>query len=222
MTFDAALSEARKIQYDGDKQHGPMNRVGNKKAGLVKTYLPLIAAGALGFVACGPLPSPEVARLLERDGTIVTRGEGPEDARADACYAQDVTPAVIETVTEQVIVQPPGLDSDGEVGGPAVFRTETSQRIIEARNDLWFETPCEAETNPDFIATLQRALAVRGHYRGPTNGVMDTRTRRAIREYQRPQGLNSGALSLAAARLLGLAVWDPEAAGHLADSEATE
>ncbi len=175
--------------------------------------LPLLGVGVVGLVAaCAPLTSPEVARLLDRDGTIVTRGEGPENARPNACYARDVTPAVIETVTEQIIVQPPELGADGRVRAPAVFRTETSQRIVQARNDLWFETPCEAQTSPEFIAAVQRALAVRGVYRGPVTGVMDLRTRRAIRQYQRPQGLNSGVLSLAAARLLGLAVWDPDAA----------
>ncbi|MAN13407.1 MAG: peptidoglycan-binding protein [Dinoroseobacter sp.] len=173
---------------------------------------PLIGAGALWLAACSPAPSPEVARLLDRDGTIVTRGEGPENARPDACYAQDVTPAVIETVTEQVMVAPPQVDAGGTVTSPAIFQTETRQRIVTERDDLWFETPCAAENDPEFIAMVQRALAVRGHYRGPVTGVMDLRTRRAIREYQRPQGLNSGALSLAAARLLGLAVWDPEAA----------
>lgn len=177
----------------------------------MKPTLPLIA-GLLGLAACGPMPGAEVARLLDRDGTIVTRGEGPEDARPDACYAQDVTPAVIETVTEHVIVQPPEISSDGSVRSPAIFRTDTRQRIVEARRAIWFETPCEAQSDPEFIASLQRALSVRGFYRGPVTGVMDLRTERAIRQFQEPQGLDSGVLSLAAARLLGLAVWDPVAA----------
>ncbi|WP_420397673.1 peptidoglycan-binding domain-containing protein [Nioella sp.] len=177
----------------------------------MKPTLPL-TLGLLVLAACGPMPGAEVARLLERDGTIVTRGEGPEDARPDACYAQDVTPAVIETVTEQVIVQPPEIATDGTVRAPAIFRTDTRQRIVQERQEIWFETPCEAQSDPDFIATLQRALAARGHYHGPVTGVMDRRTERAIREFQEPQGLDSGVLSLAGARLLGLAVWDPVAA----------
>ncbi|WP_330696677.1 peptidoglycan-binding domain-containing protein [Fontisubflavum oceani] len=81
------------------------------------------------------------------------------------------------------------------------------------RRELWFETPCQAEIrDPDFIASLQRALAARDLYRGPANGVMDARTRRAIRAFQEPQGLNSPILSMAAARQLGLVVWDPVAA----------
>lgn len=154
------------------------------------------------------------ARLFDAQGGIVSRGEGPENARPDACYGRDVTPAVIETVTEQIMLQPPQVSSSGEVLAPAIFNTETRQQIVEPRRELWFETPCEAEHDPEFIASLQRALAARGHYRGPVTGTMDNRTRRAIRAYQAPQGLDSSVISLAAARLLGLSVWDPEAAAR--------
>ena len=50
----------------------------------------------------------------------------------------------------------------------------------------------------------QRALAARGYYAGPITGVMDRRTQAAIRAYQRPQGLDSAMISLAAARQMGL------------------
>ncbi len=173
----------------------------------------ILAASLLGLAGCA-MTGGGISELVDRDGTIVTRGAGPEDARADACYAQDVTPAIIETVTEQVLVQPPEIASDGTVRAPAIFRTDTRQAIVRERREIWFETPCSAEDDPDFIASLQRALTARGHYTGPVTGQMDMRTRRAIRELQLPQGLNSGALSLAAARQLGLAVWDPEAASR--------
>jgi peptidoglycan hydrolase-like protein with peptidoglycan-binding domain len=55
---------------------------------------------------------------------------------------------------------------------------------------------------------LQRALRARALYRGEISGVMDARTRAAVRRLQEPQGLDSGILSLAAARQLGLLV-DP-------------
>lgn len=179
-------------------------------------HLPIM--GLLGLAACGPMPGAEVARLLDQDGTIVTRGEGPENARPDACYAQDVTPAVVETVTEQVVVTAPERDAQGRVIRPGSFRTDIRQRIVEERREIWFETPCAAQDDPAFIASVQRALAARGVYRGPISGVMDRRTRNAIREFQEPQGLDSGVLSLAAARLLGLAVWDPEAARSVLDT----
>jgi len=61
---------------------------------------------------------------------------------------------------------------------------------------------------PDLVASLQRALTARGLYGGQINGMMDRATRHAVRGYQAPLGLDSGILSLAAARKLGLAVVD--------------
>jgi len=57
---------------------------------------------------------------------------------------------------------------------------------------------------PDFVASLQRALAARGIYAGVVNGQMDAPTRRAIRRYQKPKGPDSDVLSLATAQELGL------------------
>ena len=54
------------------------------------------------------------------------------------------------------------------------------------------------------MSSVQRALSVRGLYRGPITGQMDSPTRAAIRKFQKPQGLDSGILSTAAARKLGL------------------
>lgn len=140
----------------------------------------------------------------------VMRGVGPPNANPQSCYGREIEPAVVETVTEQIMVEPEQLDRDGNVRRPAVFVTATEQRIIEDRTETWFETPCAMEGDVDYIATLQRALTARGHYSGAATGVMNRATVRAIRAYQQPQGLDSGVLSLAAARQLGLSVWDPE------------
>lgn len=157
------------------------------------------------LAACDGIPTPDVARLSEPE-LERSMGLGPPDARAGACYGRDVTPAVIETVTEQIILQPAELASDGTVTAPAIYREETRQEIVQERRELWFEIPCGLETDRPFIATLQRALAARALYSGPVNGLYDARTRRAVRLYQRDQGLDSGILSLAAARQLGLTV----------------
>lgn len=164
-------------------------------------------ASALGAVllasACAAPDLPAVTQLDEPE-PIRTQGIPPSDADSGGCYGRDTTPAVIETVTEQVMVQPPSVSVDGKVQYPATYKTETRQKIIEARRDQWFETLCEAELTGDFIASLQRALAVRGHYDGPVTGQMTAKTRAAIRSYQKPQGLDSAVLSMAAARQLGL------------------
>lgn len=169
-------------------------------------FATLLAAG------CARMDVPDVAQLDEPE-PVKTHAMLPPGADPDACHGQDVTPAVIETVTEQVMLQPAQIGSDGTVLYPAVYKTETRQAIVQERRELWFETPCGAELTPEFVASLQRALKVRGVYRGAITGEMNARTRRAIRAFQKPQGLDSAILSTAAARQLGLvafgAVPDP-------------
>lgn len=158
----------------------------------------------LALAACGTetltplaLGAPEVTQI---------RDDAPPGAAPGTCWGRDAIPAVIETVTEQVLVTPAERDAAGAVIRAASYRTETSQRIVRERREVWFRTPCLPEMTPEFIASLQRALAARGLYEGPVTGAIDGPTRAAIRAYQKPEGLDSGTLSLAAARKLGLAV----------------
>jgi len=166
---------------------------------------PLIAASlaALSLGACQErlpdMPAPE---------RVSTRNEAPPWAEPGTCWGKDETPAVIETVTEQMAVRPAAKTGDGAVATPAAYETKTRQKIVAPRRDTWFETPCEEQLTPEFTASLQRALKVRGHYRGPVTGQMDGRTRTAIRAYQKPQGLDSAMISLATARQLGLVTVD--------------
>ncbi len=126
---------------------------------------------------------------------------------AEGCYSQQTRPAVIETVTEQVLVRPEGTDPATGAKTPALYRTETNHRIVKGGEAMWFRVPCEAEMTPDFIATLQRALAARALYFGPITGEMDAATQGAVRAYQTPRGLLSPVLSYRAAQELGLIVW---------------
>ncbi|MDQ2094830.1 peptidoglycan-binding domain-containing protein [Rhodalgimonas zhirmunskyi] len=147
----------------------------------------------------------EATRALSPEPALMqTHAAPPPGAAPGSCWGKDVTPAVVETVTERVLLQPAQVLDDGTVVSEPIYKLETRQAIVKERRELWFETPCERQLTPDFIASLQRALAARGFYTGPVTGEMDARTRRAIRSYQAPQGLDSGIVSLAAARKLGL------------------
>lgn len=176
----------------------------------------ILVPGLLAIAACMPMGGRDAFSnpIMAGEGAVeVRRGSGPPNADPLACYGQQSTPAVIETVTEQVMLQPPQIATDGTVREPAIFVTETQQRIVRERRELWFEVPCALELgDADFIASLQRALIARGHYAGPVTGEMNRRTARAVRAFQAPQGLDSEILSLAAAKQLGLALWDPELA----------
>ena len=156
-------------------------------------------ASALCLAACqgAVLPRAPVVADLGAQTVVGARPSGPDGA----CWATDETPAVIETVTQQ-IAEAATLETG------AGYRTETRQEIIKPREQIWFRTPCDADLTPDVMTTLQRALAVRGFYPGAPTGTFDPVTRRAIRAFQLERGLNSDRLSLAAARDLGVIASD--------------
>lgn len=169
----------------------------------------------LALAACAdpavPPDAPAPPRLrLEADlgAQAVTRR--PED-RPGTCWHQDIRPALFETVTEQVIETPPTTDASGRVTRPAQIRSETRQRQLRPRQTIWFPVPCAADGagTPGFNATLQRALKARGFYGGPVTGELDPATIEATRRFQALQGLDSGTLSIEAARTLGIVAAPP-------------
>ncbi len=132
----------------------------------------------------------------------------PEPGNSGMCTATETTPAVIETITEDILLKPAEIAADGSIESPAIFETRTRQAITQERRAVEFETPCPPTYTTQFVANLQRALKARGHFNGPTTGVMDAETARAIKSYQSTFGLNSATLSSDAARRLGLLVVD--------------
>ncbi len=162
-------------------------------------FWPVVAALALG--ACQST-APTALETTPETGQVMN--VAPPGAPEGSCWARDASPAIVETVTEQIEIQPAVLGSDGSVISPAAYRTETRQEIVQPREGTLFQIPCAAEQTPEFVASLQRALKARALYRGGVSGLMDGRTRAAVRRYQKPLGLDSGILSLASARSLGL------------------
>ena len=119
--------------------------------------------------------------------------EGDEDGR---CYGNDVTPARTETITRQEQV---GFGVEGPV-----YETVTRQMITTERAEVSFEIVCPRDLSPEFIATLQRALAARGYYGGPIHGQIDAATTNGLKAYQAQRGLNTALLDLKTAKSLGL------------------
>lgn len=165
----------------------------------------LITMAFLAMSACdaGGALQGNVDALREPD-VVQIRQAQPPGAPPGTCWGKSISPAVIETVTEQILVQPAQVNVDGQVLSPAIYRTETLQRIVKERRETWFEAPCPDILTSDFIASVQRALKARDLYRGRITGIMDARTRGAIRRYQAPLGLDSGILALETARQFGL------------------
>lgn len=156
--------------------------------------------------ACQPggTRAPEQADL----SAALLRAKGPLAAppanRPGVCWTSDVTPAIFETVSEQVLVSEAVTDAAGRILTPAVVRTEVHQRMVKDREGVHFRSPCPEELTVEFVASLQRALKARGYYLLPVTGLMDGATGEAIRRFQAPLGLDSPAISLEGARALGL------------------
>lgn len=159
----------------------------------------ILGIGLLAACAVkGPLSPPAEPGVLQ-----ATR-EGPAGATPGTCWGRTVTPAIFETVTEQVQVAPAQLNPDGSQAKPPVYQSDVRHEMVQARADNWFETPCPEQLTKEFVSSLQRALAARDLYRGGITGQMDDATRSAVRAYQRDPGPDSGVLSLETARGLGL------------------
>ena len=164
--------------------------------------VPLWLAFCATLSACDPAVLEQNA--APEPGVVEATRNGPVGAAAGTCWGRTVSPAVIETVTEQVQVKPAKINPDGTIATLPVYKTKAVQKIVTQRIDNWFETPCPETLTAEFNASLQRALAVRGYYVGQVTGEMDAETRVAIQAFQRSDGPDSGVLSLAAARRLGL------------------
>lgn len=168
---------------------------------------PICAALLLALLTgCTGTALPEATSRADFSAELIDlKGRpGPPKGPKGACWQTDTKPAVIETITEQALITPESRDASGRITRPAVFGSESRQRIISERAHIWFRSPCPATLTPDFIATLQRALKARGLYLLPLTGQLDAPTRSALGRYQRSRGLDSEHVSLAAAQELGL------------------
>ncbi len=154
-----------------------------------------LLGGMLALAACQSAPLPEAPTRADLSAEIRRGARAPKAAPGE-CWGKDTTPAIYETVTEQVTV------SDPETAPR--YETVTQQKLVQDRQTVWFRTPCPEALTLDFIATLQRALKARGLYTVPLTGALDAPTEAAVRRFQAPLGLDSAVLSLAAARDLGI------------------
>lgn len=151
--------------------------------------------------ACAAPPPPAPAPAAEPE--VLRGAAAPAGAAAGSCWVRDLRPAVIETVSVQVALPP------ATPGGPPVWQSETRQRILRDREVLLFEAVCPEALDAALVASLQRALRVRGFLAGPVTATLDAATRAAVRRFQVLRGLDSAMLSLAAARELGLVAVAP-------------
>ena len=111
-----------------------MTRATMTRATMTRALVMLPLVALLGLAACMPVSGDNAA-----DALLGSMLDVPEGAPPGTCWGKIVSPALIETVTEQVQVEPAVTAADGTVTRPASFRTETRQRIVTERAVRWFE-----------------------------------------------------------------------------------
>lgn len=168
------------------------------------TSMALAALLALGTPSLSAEVRQVISSLSHPDHPLL-----PRDARKSQCFVHEVTPAIIETTTHKTQLTPPRLAVDLETGETevvrkATYRTQTSQRVVRARQERLFETVCPQHYTERFVQSLQRALRARGFGDLRTSGWIDPETEAAIRAYQQRGGLDSAMLSLKTAEDFGL------------------
>ena len=147
--------------------------------------------------ACTHVPNNQTKIMLIDMGQIEIQMDG-------RCFAKDISPAVIETVTTQHIASPEVRNVANIVTKSATFQTITRQKIINERTAIRFETVCPQYYSTNFVMTLQRALKARGFYTGPISGILNLQTGVAIQKFQRINELDTPFMSLETAQHLGL------------------
>lgn len=156
------------------------------------------------FVAgCAPLPGPDVTKLITTS-EITSVDMKPPANMPGVCWGHIPGQQITEIVSDIVLATPAIVDASGRETSPAIYRKVTRPQTFNEGDGRWFTRTCDTALTPDFVMTLQRALQARGLYRGEATGVMDARTRRGVKGYQTPQGLDSSVLSQVAAQQLGL------------------
>jgi Putative peptidoglycan binding domain len=122
---------------------------------------------------------------------------------APATVREIDVPGTYQNVTIETLVSPA---SERRSLAPEQRGTVNRQVIETAERYEWVPVVCEnTPSGTVSVTAAQRALAAKGLYRGPIDGIVGSRTTQALREFQRQNRLpGNGSLTLETARRLGL------------------
>ena len=98
---------------------------------MTKRNLPLIAVALCTLVGCD---MPNIGPSSPRSLQII--GFAPDGSAADTCWGKTISPAIIETVRCEVLLQPAQVSTDGRIQQPAVYKKEDLQEIVQQRRNM--------------------------------------------------------------------------------------
>jgi hypothetical protein len=149
-----------------------------------------------------PAKTAVVARsVVVRPETVRTVSVPPETKviprdvlRRPAQVREVIVPPLVKPVVVEEMVEPARVEVHRT---PPRFAPVTKTRVVEPERGEWVQVLCEADANPHRIKAMQGALARRGYYKGPVDGLYGPATADAVRRFQHDQALpHGGYLSL--------------------------
>lgn len=112
-------------------------------------------------------------------------------------------PAEYDTITVTEMVEPATYDRQV---APDQYQKVPVRTLTSPAHMEWREILCETNLNSAAIGRVQRALKAKGYDPGPADGYIGTKTKAAIKAFQRDNGLAQGNLTFETVRSLGLRV----------------
>ncbi len=174
----------------------------------------------------------DTEKLDNATGEILCLVEVPAEYKTISSQVVDVPahtkevkiPATYKTVTKQVIDQP---ETTKEIKVPAICKIVKTQEIDipvkEVKTEIpavytlvptqvkvadsflkWEPILCETNTTKELISKLQLTLREKKYNIEKITGIYDDKTRDAVKEYQKQNNLNQGALTIETLKSLGL------------------
>jgi hypothetical protein len=162
--------------------------------------------------------------------TAQTTGDYPPNAQPGKCYAKclvgdkyitedqefpefvgaDSTGVFFETVT--LVVLKNGKPQKLELKIVDTTSTDAYEMLVlpvvvskeEGGYTEWKEVLCGQKVSVNVVSQIQRALRSRGFDPGPDDGVINVRTKAALVQFQKANGLPEGALDFETLRALGI------------------
>ena len=110
-------------------------------------------------------------------------------------------PAEYQTVRVRKLVE---QAKERTIQIPAAYDTVVKREKVSDSRLEWKSVLCDTNTTPDVIASLQRALKMRGYNPGRVDGVLGRETLDAVASYQRSKGMASGQLTMETLRSLNI------------------
>jgi hypothetical protein len=111
------------------------------------------------------------------------------------------TPEKYTTIRVKKLIEPA---RERRVTIPAVYKTVTKKKKVAEGYAKWVPVVCKTSLTNTMITQVQEALRDKGYYHGPIDGVWGTESKRAMRAYQRANGLPVADLSMTTMKSLGL------------------